>query len=117
MLDRHHGWNVSFKPLVLGFVLSLLLTMAAYRLVTRYHLTSTALTLTVLGLGTAQVLIQLVFFFHLGLESKPPWNLVTFLFMVLVVIIVLGGSLWIMHNLKHYVIPTKRELLNAADRE
>lgn len=103
-IDRHHGWYVSYKPLMIGFVLSIMLTVAAFRIVTRYHLSSSLLTATLFSLGAVQAIIQLIFFLHLGIESKPHWNLITFLFMVLVIIVVIGGSLWIMHNLNYNVM-------------
>ncbi len=104
MIDQHHGWNLSTKPLVLGYTVSVLLIVAAYRIVTRYHLTHDHLVYTLFALCATQVVLQLVFFLHVGLESKPAWNLITLLFMLLVVVIVIGGSLWIMHNLKYNVM-------------
>jgi cytochrome o ubiquinol oxidase operon protein cyoD len=44
-----------------------------------------------------------VFFLHLGRESKPRWNLNALLFAVLVVVIIVFGSLWIMHNLNYHM--------------
>ena len=100
-MDLHHGWSASYKPQFIGFVMSFLLTVAAYRFVTHHVLDQFLLYLTIFGCGLTQVLIQLVFFFHLGLEDKPHWNTITFLFTLLVVIIVVGGSLWIMNNLNY----------------
>jgi cytochrome o ubiquinol oxidase subunit IV len=105
MIDREHGWNVSFQPSIIGFILSLLLIAAVYRFVTRHHLAGWALTYTVFGFGMMQAIIQLIFFLHLGMESKPHWNTISFLFMLLVVVIVIGGSLWIMQNLNYNVMP------------
>jgi cytochrome o ubiquinol oxidase subunit IV len=105
MIDAHHGWNASYKPQYLGLVLSLILTIAAYRIVTHYDLTEQLLTLTIVGLGLLQVITQLFFFLHLGLESKPHWGMVTFIFTVLVIGIVIGGSLWIMSNLNYDLMP------------
>jgi cytochrome o ubiquinol oxidase subunit IV len=105
MIDRHHGWNVSLKPLFLGVIFSLILILAAYRIVTYYHLSNLVLIVTIFSLGIVQALIQLVFFLHLGLENKPYLNVVTFLFMVLVIIVVIGGSLWIMYNLNYNLMP------------
>lgn len=105
MIDLRHGWTVSFKPVFLGFTLSLILTVAAYRIVTHYHLSNHVLILTVFGICLVQALLQLIFFLHLGLEEKPRWNSITFLFMVLVIIVVVGGSLWIMENLSYNLMP------------
>jgi cytochrome o ubiquinol oxidase subunit IV len=105
MIDRQHGWNASFKPPIIGYVLSLTLIASMYRLVTRHHLPESVLPMTIFGLGTVQVVIQLVFFLYLGMESKPHWNSITFFFTVLVTIVVIGGSLWIMDNLNYNVMP------------
>jgi len=105
MIDTHHGWNASFKPQFLGFVTSIILLVAVYLLVTHHHLTNGPLRMTIFGSAIAQAVLQLIFFLHLGLESKPHWNTITFLFVVMVIIIVLGGSLWIMDNLNYNLMP------------
>jgi len=106
MIDRHHGWNFSLKPLHIGLVISIILAFAAYRIVTHYHLTDTLLFYTLFSLATVQAIVQLVFFLHLGLESKPHWYLITFIFTVLIIVIVVGGTLWIMKNLSYNLMPT-----------
>lgn len=101
MIDRHYGWNKSFKPLFIGYTLAILLTVAAYRFLIKYHLTHGALVGTLFTFAIVQALIQLIFFLHLGIEKKPRWNLITFLFTVLIIAIVVGGSIWIMENLRY----------------
>ena len=110
MINRRHGWTESFKPLFLGFTLSIALTIAAYRIATKYHLTDTALMTTLFILVAVQALIQFVFFLHLGMESKPHWNVISFLFTVIVIVIVIGGTIWIMKNLSYNIMPTEKEL-------
>lgn len=105
MIDRHHGWNKSFMPLFIGLTLSFLLVVAAYRLDTRYHLPPGLLEYTLFGLALAQAAIQFVFYFHIGLEDKPAWNMISLLFVVLIIFIVIGGSFWIMTNLDYNVMP------------
>lgn len=109
MLDRYHGWNLSFKVPVIGFMLSLLIIIAMYGLVTHEYLKAELLTWTLFGLGAVQALIQFIFFLHLGMESKPHWSTITFLFTLLIVFLVIGGSLWIMHNLDYNVMPAGME--------
>lgn len=106
MIDAHHGWNVSFKPVILGFIFSAILTFAAYRTAAHYHLSHMTLDFTLIGLAVFQVILQMVFYFHIGLESKPRWNLMMFLFMTLLIVVLVGGSMWIMYNLKYNVAPT-----------
>ena len=101
MLDQRHRWNLSLKPLVIGFLLSIALILIAYSIATNHQLSGLAAIVVILGLGIVQAIVQLIFFLHIGLESKPRWNLISLLFMVLVVVIVVGGSIWIMQSLKY----------------
>lgn len=92
----------SFKSYVLGFILSILLTLMAYFIVVKKMLSQAYMVYAIIGLGVIQAVIQLVLFLHLGKESKPKWNVISFLFMVVVFVIVFAGSIWIMDNLSHY---------------
>ncbi|MCB1106579.1 MAG: cytochrome o ubiquinol oxidase subunit IV [Chlamydiia bacterium] len=105
MIDQHHGWNVSFKPLVIGFILTLVLIFAAYRIVAYGHLTQTLLMTSIILIGCITAIVQLIFFLHLGLEERPRWNLMMFLFGVALIAVLIGGSLWIMSNLNYNVMP------------
>ncbi len=105
MIDVHHGWNRSYKPQFVGYLMSFLLTFAIYRIVTHHELRDGLLSYTIVGFTLLQALIQFFFYFHLGLESKPHWSTITFLFTVLVLIIVIGGSLWIMNNINYDLMP------------
>ena len=106
VIEKEHHWNMSLKPPILGFVFSLVLIVAMYRFVTHHHLSGMSLACTIFGFALFVGLIQLIFFLHLGVESKPHWNTITFLFMVLLLVIVIGGSLWIMNNLDYNLMPS-----------
>lgn len=105
MIDRDHGWNSSFKPLFLGCTISAVLIAAAYLLVIHEHLPGATLIYTLMGIASLQAISQFVFFLHMGMQSKTNWFLITFLFTLLVIIIVVGGSVWIMHNISIYETP------------
>ena len=105
MTERHHGWDASLKPPFIGFIASLVLLTACYQIIVYGELSRGLLTMTIAGFAFFQALIQLVFFLHLGLESKPHWNSITFLFTVLVLILIVGGSIWIMHHLSYNLMP------------
>jgi cytochrome o ubiquinol oxidase operon protein cyoD len=106
--EAAHG---SYKSYTLGFLLSVVLTLVAYFPVARHvhshHLiySDKMLIFGVMGLAVVQLAIQLLFFLHLGKESKPRWNLTVFLFMLMVVVIIVGGSLWIMYHLNYNLTP------------
>lgn len=105
MIDRNHGWNVSFKPLFVGFVISLLLAIGMYRIADRQILSGDLFTLTIFSLAIAQALVQLFFFMHVGLEKKPHWISISFLFTLVVILIIIGGSIWIMNHLNYNMMP------------
>ncbi len=86
---------------VIGFVTCLILTMAAYLLVAEHLFDRTVLIPMVVGLALTQVAVQLLCFLNMGAEHKPHWNLMIFLFMLLVLVIVVFGSFWIMSNLNY----------------
>jgi cytochrome o ubiquinol oxidase subunit IV len=86
---------------IFGFVLSLILTLVAYFSVAEGLISGWSLVITVGALALVQVVIQLIFFLHLGEEPSPPLNLIVFLFMLLIVFIIVIGSIWIMYNLDY----------------
>jgi cytochrome o ubiquinol oxidase operon protein cyoD len=85
---------------LIGFVLSLILTLAAYVFVTGgYH---SPWTLAALGvLAIVQMVVQLMLFLHLGEEAGPRFKLWSFLFMGGSLIIIVIGSIWIIHNMNY----------------
>ena len=90
-----------------GFGLSIFLTLIAYAGVTKHvdyghaTLSHRAILYSVMALAFMQFIVQIVFFLHLGRESKPQWNRIALYFMIMVVTILVAGSLWIMDNLDY----------------
>lgn len=114
---QHEVGQGNLMTYVVGFVTSIILTLTAYQLVVNHVLAGWALIFTILGLAVVQLLVQLLFFLHLGRESKPRWNLAAFLFMLLVVMIIAGGSLWIMKNLNYRTMSPAQTKTYLRDHE
>jgi cytochrome o ubiquinol oxidase operon protein cyoD len=96
---------------VTGFLVSVYLTVTAYLAVAHHLFNGWTLGLAISGLAVIQLVVQLVFFLHLGRGgSRSRWNLLVFLFMLIVVIIVVAGSLWIMANLNY-----RMQFMSPAD--
>jgi cytochrome o ubiquinol oxidase operon protein cyoD len=103
--DSGHGaGHGSLNSYVVGFLLSIVLTLVAYFMVTEQVLEGRTLLLGIVGLAVAQLLVQLIFFLHLGRESRPRWNLTVFFFMLIVLTILVAGTLWIMENLDYHMM-------------
>ena len=102
-----HGENAGLISYIVGFVLSVVLTLIAYYAVVMHadseHKTfgHTAITIFIVVLAFVQLLVQLVFFLHLAREEKPRLNTNALLFAVLIIAILVIGSLWIMENLSY----------------
>jgi cytochrome o ubiquinol oxidase operon protein cyoD len=110
--DMNSETNYSAKNYIIGFVLSLGSTLVAYLFVTRHvslhHAwpSDNAMVFVLTTLALSQLIVQLVYFLHLGQESKPRWNLLVFSFMICVVFILVFGSLWIMYHLNYHTPST-----------
>lgn len=100
--------NGSFKTYTSGFILSLSLTGTAFWLahkhIVSHHVSPSdnVMLAALAALAVVQLFVQLVFFLHLDRESKPRWNNVVLAFAVTVVVIIVGGSIWIMTNLNYH---------------
>jgi len=97
---KKHGEG-HFRTYIIGFLLSVVLTLASYFTVVEHLFSAWWIVLTIFGFGLVQVFVQLIFFLHLGQEPKPRWKLTVFLFMLLVLSIIVFGSIWIMDNLMY----------------
>ncbi len=86
---------------ITGFASSIFLTLIPYFLVTN-HIGSTYVLLTViLFFALLQMIVQLIFFLHLGRETKPRWKLAVMISFVGIILIIVGGSIWIMAHLNY----------------
>lgn len=108
-LEPRHA-AVRYKSYVVGFILSVVITLMAYFFVTNHLWPKEALIYIVMGLAIVQLIVQLVFFLHLG--RGGGWKLATFFLAVLVVLIVVVGSLWIMNNLDYNMMHMNPEQMN-----
>ncbi len=102
VIDTQYGASQGTRTsYVVGFLLSIILTLIPYYLVVNRVLANSTLILVIVLLGVAQLVVQLVFFLHVNAKSKARWNLIALLFTILMVLILAIGSLWIMHNLDY----------------
>jgi cytochrome o ubiquinol oxidase operon protein cyoD len=90
---------------ITGFILSLLVTCMSFGLVWAHMakdhalISHSLLAMLVLALAIVQLAVQLIYFLHVGRESKTRDILSLILAGFLIVFIVIG-SLWIMANLQ-----------------
>ncbi|HET8690234.1 MAG TPA: cytochrome o ubiquinol oxidase subunit IV [Candidatus Saccharimonadales bacterium] len=102
--------RAALRHYITGFVGSIILTMAAYLTVAYNWLSGWSAVLLVSLLAVLQLAVQLFFFLHVSAGSRPRWKLATFWFMLSIVVVIVGGSLWIMHSLNYRMMPTVDEM-------
>jgi len=93
--EESHG---SLGSYLAGFVLAVVLTAAAFWLVMHGGLPRETTLIGLAVLAAVQIVVHLVFFLHMNASSSQRWNVTAFGFTVLTVVIVIGGTLWVMHN-------------------
>ncbi len=101
MTNRKNEYRRTLIGYTVGFIVSLVLTFTAYLMVTGKVAEGTTLLLLLGVLALVQMLVQLVFFLHVASESRPRFRLFSFGLMTTILIIVVAGSLWIMHHLNY----------------
>ncbi len=99
---NEHGETKSY---IIGFMLSLVFTAIPYYMVVNKSVSGSALLATILGFAVLQMLVQIFFFLHLGRGPKPLYNVVFFAFTVITILVVVGGSIFIMDNLYDNMTP------------
>ena len=93
--DEAHG---SVSGYVAGFILSVVLTAASFGLVLGRMLPPHALLVSVAALAFVQIVVHLIYFLHMNGKSSQRWNVLAFSYTVLTAVILIVGTLWIMHN-------------------
>jgi cytochrome o ubiquinol oxidase subunit IV len=93
---EHHGSLFGYS---IGFVLSVILTAIPFALVINGTAPREVTLVGIFAAAVVQILVHLHYFLHMDRSSSQRWNLMTFLFTVVVMAIFIGGSLWIMLDL------------------
>jgi cytochrome o ubiquinol oxidase operon protein cyoD len=94
-----NGKQKTLKAYLAGFFASLALTAIAFALVQLHFMTDGLLYLSLGVLAILQLIVQSICFLGLNQSAEGRWNLLPFLFTLLVIAILAGGSMWIMYHL------------------
>ena len=108
--QANHG---SLRGYLTGFVLAAILTMISFWLVMDHVISSSlATTVIVLGLAVTQIVVHVIYFLHLDTKSEKGWNMLAFMFTIVLVVIVLGASVWVMYNENANMMPMSPQYMN-----
>ncbi|QLF93459.1 cytochrome o ubiquinol oxidase subunit IV [Pseudomonas sp. ABC1] len=99
-----HG---SAKEYLTGFILSVILTVIPFALIMYpdlLNLSRGATLITVVLFGIVQILVHLVYFLHMSTDSEGRWNTISMLFTVLIIVLLVGLSIWVMWSMHYHMM-------------
>jgi cytochrome o ubiquinol oxidase operon protein cyoD len=101
--------EVRVGPRLLGYVvglgLAILLTATSFFIAGTDLVWQPSIPVALVVLAIAQMGVHLVFFLHITTGADNTNNVLALAFGLLIVFLVIGGSLWIMSNLNHNMMP------------
>ena len=100
-IDSTGASRGTFKSYATGFILSIILTVVPFALVMSGSLSGSALLSGIFAAAVVQILVHLHYFLHLDSSSEARWNVMVLIYTVLLMIIFVGGSIWIMYSLNY----------------
>ena len=93
------GSGPDLRSYLTGFSLALVLTAIPFGLVATGALPRLPMLIVIFIAAIIQVLVHLRYFLHLDLSTTPRENLLAIAFAAVLILIMIGGSLWIMFDL------------------
>jgi cytochrome o ubiquinol oxidase operon protein cyoD len=91
-----HESHGSLKAYVIGFILSIVLTIIPIALVLNHALERKPLIAVIVGFAVVQFLVQLFFFMHIREGEKPRFNAMALVLGMVITLTIVAGSMWIM---------------------
>jgi len=90
---------------VVGLGLAVLLTATSFFVAGTHLVWEPSIPVAIVVLAIAQMGVHLVFFLHITTGADNTNNVLALAFGIMIVVLVIGGSLWIMANLNHNMMP------------
>ena len=101
-----HAHTGSLRGYLTGFALAAILTIIAFWLVMGQVIDNRLATIIiVLALAVVQIFVHIIYFLHLDTRSEGGWNMLAFIFAAVLVVIVLGASIWVLYNENANMMP------------
>jgi len=101
--------HATMRDYVIGFVLSVILTAIPFWLVMTMPLSAGVTGAIIMGFAVVQIVVHMIFFLHMTPKAEGGWSLTSLVFTIIVIVIMLAGSLWVMHHLNTNMMPQHME--------
>lgn len=109
-----HDGHGSLKSYLIGFALSLILTLLSFGCVMSRAVPHNLVVPGIVVFCVIQLLVQLGFFLHMGISPEKRENLSIGVFTVLIIAIVVVGCLWVLHNMNENMIPVMQSMSGSV---
>jgi cytochrome o ubiquinol oxidase subunit IV len=103
--EEHTSVRLRVLGYVVGLALAILLTATSFFIAGTDLVWQPSIPVAIIVLAIAQMGVHLVFFLHITTGPDNTNNVMALAFGLLIVILVIAGSLWIMANLNHNMMP------------
>ncbi|MHC3127952.1 hypothetical protein OB03_11995 [Brevundimonas sp. GN22] len=106
--DEHHdevGYHGSYRDYLIGFIASVILTAIPFALVMTGVLPVQTTAILIVAFAMVQMVVHMIYFLHLHPKSEGGWNMLAFIFTIVVVVIAVAGSVWVMWHLNTNMMP------------
>jgi cytochrome o ubiquinol oxidase subunit IV len=100
-----HGVGDAVRIYLAGLGLAVLLTVISFYVASTNLVWTPSIPVALVVLAIAQMGVHLVFFLHITSGPENTNNVMALFFGVLIVLLVIGGSLWIMAHLNQNMMP------------
>lgn len=101
-----HAPHHNSRHFWIGSILAIVLTAVPFWLVMTGVLRDMQTTaILIFALALIQIVVHVVFFLHLDTRSEGGWTLLAFLFTAVIVVLTIGGSIWVMYHLNANMMP------------
>jgi len=104
MAHSHSQAHGSFGTYVAGFILSVILTAAAFGIVLHGTFAPGSAIFVLAILAFVQVIVHLVFFLHLNASPGQGMNVLALAYTVLAAAFLIFGTIWVMNNVTMYMM-------------
>ena len=104
----HHADDTHFtlRGYLIGFAAAAVLTAVPFWIVMTGAIPNAVVAEAVLvALAVAQILVHTFAFLHVNARAQGGWTLIAYVFTAVLVVITIGGSLWIMYHLSLNMMP------------
>lgn len=104
--DFQDQTHFTLKGYLAGFALAAVLTVIPFWLVLGHVISNAVVAASlIVAFAVAQILVHTFAFLHVNARAQHGWTLVAYVFTGVLLLITIGGSLWIMDHLNLNMMP------------